>query len=96
MQLTVKLAPSVAEALRSGTRAASTPLPDIAELQQTIRELGIELRPMYPEIDDPELSTWFTVQAPRERPITEVRNRLLSAPGVEGAFEPASPEPAGK
>lgn len=96
MQLTVKVAPLVAAALRANTQSAGNPPAGIADVQQATQELGLELTPMHPDIDDPELSTWFTVQVPSGQSLNEVQNRLLRATGVEGAFESGSPEPAGE
>jgi hypothetical protein len=97
MQVTVKLQPSVAAALRPGLQVPVVPASEVVTLQQAVDKLGIELRPMHPTINDPDLSTYFTAEVPdsdTER-LQQVLHALWSFQGVEAAFVPAQAEPAG-
>lgn len=56
------------------------------------RELGLELRPTHPGIDDAELSTYYVADAGDDRTTAEdAAARLLELDGVDGAY--VSPDP---
>lgn len=58
-------------------------------------ELGFELRPMHPGIDDPELATYFTADAGDDRATAEeAAARLNDLDVVEGAYVSPASEPA--
>jgi len=98
MQMIVKTRPEAAAAVRrkaGGERAAaieSLSGPPGA-LQQTLRTLGIQLQPLHPNIDDPQLSTYFTAEVD-DTAAERVMAALNAEPAVEGAYPAAKPEPA--
>jgi hypothetical protein len=96
MQLTVKVTPKAAAALKAGPPTGSKLPREAAELSQHAQRLGIQLQPAFPGIDDPELSTYFTAQVPPDRLPKEVQEQLLRLEGVEAAYAEAQAEPAGE
>lgn len=84
MDISVKVASAGSDAGR----------PDDA-LTATARELGLDLRPMHPGIDDPVLSTYYTADAGDDRAAAEAAARRLNElDAVEGAYVSPTPEPA--
>lgn len=81
--------------LRAGTAGPS----DEGDLSQDVvaaaRDMGLDLRPMHPGIDDPELASYFTADGGDDRVAAEVAAaRLNELDAVEGAYVSPAPEPA--
>jgi hypothetical protein len=60
--------------------------PESEKLLQLQRELGIHLRPTFPDAEDPNLIVWFTAQTSSLDIAEQAINRLQAAPAVEAAF----------
>jgi hypothetical protein len=59
------------------------------------RDLGLDLRPMHPGIDDPELASYFTADGGDDRVAAETAAaRLNELDAVEGAYVSPAAEPA--
>lgn len=66
------------------------------KLKQTAREPGVELEPMHPDVDDPNLQAYFMVEVPSYEQAQEVISTLqnLSAVGWCIAYiKPAEADP---
>ncbi len=92
-QISVKLSMDAAARFRSQTPTNASS----GELPELIRRLGIELLPVHPGIDDPELASYFVAQVPDRNTAEQFAARLLGCGDVEGAYyspaaEPPSPD----
>ncbi len=82
MYVTIHLRPDVARNLQR----ARPPLPATAELRGVIRELGLELQPLHPDVEDSVLSSQFFVSAPTQEEGAEIAGRLEKLAAVEAAY----------
>lgn len=71
----------------AGVAAGSAPVAQVAH------EFGVELRPLYPGADDPELQRFFTIETYDVGEAQRLIEQLLSTSGVEAAYvkSPESP-----
>ena len=56
------------------------------ELSKTLAELGIELKPINPGMDDPHLAPYFTVDVPDIAMAERVISQLQHCKGIEAAY----------
>ena len=78
--------------VRAGTAGQATLDQDVVA---AARELGLDLRPMHPGIDDPELASYFTADGGDDRGVAEMAAaRLNELDAVEGAYVSPAAEPA--
>jgi hypothetical protein len=82
VEVSVKLKPQVAEALdRQGART-----PEASAVLASVEALGVPLQPVHPGHADPELRTYYRLEAPDERTAEQVREALADLEGVEAAY----------
>jgi hypothetical protein len=81
VEISVQLRPEAGPAEVDGIRAR-------------MEQLGVELRPVHPDADDPVLASFYTVDAPDDR---ELANGVLAAlresDGVDAAYVKPAAEP---
>lgn len=68
------------------TPGQRSPSPITDEVAQAANELGVDLKPMYPGIDDPSLAQLYTVEVPDMATAVRVIKRLRSCNSVEAAY----------
>ena len=86
MRVTLQLTPAAAKRARAPrTRSAKG---------QVLRWLEHPLQPVHPTTQDPALSTFFTVEVEDPAQASELVERLLADPSVEGAYIKPDDEPA--
>jgi hypothetical protein len=85
MHITVHLESSAAEALHQGTRPTGP-------LEKVLGDLGVTLAPLHPGTSDAGLATQFYADVDPAQ-ADHVCARLLTAPGVEGAYAKPAGEP---
>jgi hypothetical protein len=90
MRVVVKAQPGATRALQRG--AAQDPTSE--SLQQIADELGIVLEPQHPGVDDPELSSFFSVEVPDAAAAERVIASLQEKEAIEGAYLKPPDEPA--
>ena len=56
------------------------------ELLRAARELGVDLRPMHPDEDDPELASYFTADVADANEAARVAERLRGLDVTEAAY----------
>jgi hypothetical protein len=62
---------------------------DVSSVVESAASLGLQLRPLHPGSDDPELASWFVAEADD----TEVVSALQSMAGVDAAYVKPDDEP---
>jgi hypothetical protein len=78
-QLVVQLTSDMAAAFAKGEARA-------AALRRTLRDLGVTLRPLDPDAEDPVLATYFNATVPSAQQAAQVVERLVAQPGVSSAY----------
>jgi hypothetical protein len=78
-QLVVQLTSDMAVALAKGEARARA-------IRQVLDELGMTLKPLSPEVDDPVLATYFNATVPESQDAAKVVRRLVEVPGVSAAY----------
>ncbi len=66
---------------------------DTAELQTLLTEMGAELLPLHPGVDDPELGAQFFIEVPDEQSADDITMRLMDSPAVEAVYAKPPEEP---
>lgn len=90
MRIIIYVKPDVAGLLHKRGRATKAS----HELKQTAQELGVELEPMHPDVDDPNLQAYFMVEVPSYEQAQEVISTLQNLSAVDGAYiKPAEEAP---
>lgn len=75
----------------SGRRASEG---TVERVRRVLTELGGELRPQHPAVDDAELSAWYVGEVPADAVDDEVLERLRAIGGVDAAYvKPAEEAP---
>jgi hypothetical protein len=106
MSVTIKLAPDVAQQLReAGDESGETG--NVADRALAVKrvadELGMTLTPLHPNVDDPELSTYFLAEPTAPAPADsgtgatndgEAAATLYALEGVEAAYPSPNAQPA--
>ena len=82
MQITVQLQADVARRLRE----RAPPTAESEELNRVTKQLGVVLEPMHPRTADPDLTRYFTVEAPDQATAERVVARLRQSKAVEAAY----------
>ena len=82
MQITVQLQADVARRLHQ----RGSPTAGSQELNQITNQLGVTLEPIHPGTEDPELTRYFTVEAPDQSTAERVIARLRQSKAVEAAY----------
>ena len=82
MQITVQLQPDVARRLHE--RQPSTT--ESEELNHITKRLGVVLEPIHPGTSDPDLTRYFTVEAPDQATAERVIAGLQQSKAVEAAY----------
>jgi hypothetical protein len=83
VQISVQVQPSAIPALR-GSEPPST---EVQDLRSRLEELGVELQPVHPNVDDPLLAPHFTVEAPDDEELAAGLLAVLTeSPVVEAAY----------
>lgn len=82
MQVMVKTSEEVARNLHQ----QSPPTDESQELLKITEELEVSMKQLYPGVDDPVLSTYFTVEVIDRAAAEELINRLLQCSAVEAAY----------
>jgi hypothetical protein len=82
MQVIVKVRSGTAHAPRRGEPRASA----ADSLTRITEELGVVPEPQHPGIDDPELSSYFSIEVPDAAEAERVIDRLRSSEVIEGAY----------
>lgn len=75
MQVIVKVRSGTGQALRRGD-----------SLTRITEELGVVPEPQHPGIDDPELSSYFSIEVPDAAEAERVIDRLRNSEAIEGAY----------
>lgn len=70
-----------ADLLQTAPRGAN-----ILRILSLLKEFGADLRPTFPEVDDPELKTHFFIDVADSRAAKTLASRLAAVPGVEAAY----------
>lgn len=63
-----------------------SPSPVANEVAQAAKELGVELEPMHPGVEDSSLAQFYTVEVPDTATAEKVIKRLRSCAAVEAAY----------
>jgi hypothetical protein len=86
MQVTVRVRPGTGLALHR----RQPPTHASEELLQVVAQLGVALAPMRPEVEEPSLAAYFTVEVPDPATAERVSARLLGTAraGVDGGPPP--------
>ena len=79
--VTVQVQPEAADDLQRGEATDAS-----QELFEVTRELGVELAPMHPGVEDPELATYYRVEAPDDETAARVVDRLQGLKAVGAAY----------
>jgi hypothetical protein len=79
--LNVQLSPEVTDEIHRSVRGKKS-----KELKDLEENLGVNLVPIHPGSQDPQLATHFIVEVPDEKSAEELKARLLSSKGVVGAY----------
>jgi hypothetical protein len=82
MHLTIQVQTPAALALHQ----REPPTAATQELLQTLAELNVVLTPMHPGIDDPILSTYFTIEVPDTDTAERVKARLLNCKAIAAVY----------
>lgn len=82
MQVTVHLAPQVAQELKLGA-VESTPAREVVSVA---KEMGVELRPMHPGSTDPRMASTFVVEAKDDETAKQIAARLRGLEATEAAY----------
>jgi hypothetical protein len=82
VQITVQVRLDTARALHD-QRLAS---PAAEELAAVVGELGSTVEPVHPGVDDPQLATYFTVEAASMPEADRLLERLRSHPAILAAY----------
>jgi hypothetical protein len=90
MKITIQVPQSLARALRERSPQQA----DARELLHLVRELSVDLVPLHPGTDDPQLATYFTVDVADAARAQEVAERLQQSDAVVAAYVKPPDEPA--
>jgi hypothetical protein len=82
MQITVQLQADVARRLHQ----RGPPTAESQELNHITNQLGVALEPIHPGTEDPELTRYFTAEAPDQATAERVIARLQQSKAVEAAY----------
>ncbi len=82
MQITVQVSADVARALNQ----QGTPNADSQALLRTIETLGLTLKPMHPDTDDPNLQNYFTVEVQDAATAQRVADQLRQSDAIKAAY----------
>jgi hypothetical protein len=88
MEITIQVAPEVAEALR--TREPDAAPTDVLAVAQA---LGVPLRPLHPDATDQEGASYFVGEVANAGIAESIRARLSTCPGVIAAYIKPADEP---
>ncbi len=89
IDISVQVSKGVARALQQ----LEPPTTDIEELVNLQEELGFELKPIFPNTEDPDLVIWFTAKTSNAAAAEQVIARLRSLKMIEAAFIKPPSEP---
>jgi len=81
MQVVMRVAPEVADALRDGTATGAA-----AAIRDAATAAGVELVPQHPGVEDPVLSRWFGAPVADPEVAEGLAERLRELDGVEAAY----------
>lgn len=82
MYVTIQVSANVARVLRQ----RAPPTVESQELSETAEELGVVLEPLHPDVEDPRLALYFTVEVPDPATAQEVIARLQHCQAIEAAY----------
>jgi hypothetical protein len=83
VQISVQVRPDTVPAL-CGSESASA---EVEDLREGLEELGVELQPLHPNVDDPQLALHFTVEVPDDEELAaSVLAALRESAVVDAAF----------
>jgi hypothetical protein len=85
VRITIKMEPDAAQPTQPH-RGLGTAPPAAHELTQKAAELGLALEPMHPGTADPQLSTYYTAEAPDRQTAERAVAVLRQVKGVEAAY----------
>lgn len=91
MEIVVQLREDVAFT-RQGRIATSESAPVLAELQGLLSDLGVDLVPVHPGTEDPELATFFTVSGADPSQAEQITTALRGLDTVRAAYVKAPAE----
>lgn len=89
MQITVHLAPRVAQELKLGVAESGA----AREIMSVAKDMGVELRPMHPGSTDPRMASTFVVEASDDEAAKRIAARLRELAGTEAAYIKPPPAP---
>ncbi len=82
VQITVQVRLDTARALHDPWLAS----PAADELAAVVGQLGATVEPVHPGVDDPQLATYFTVEAANMIGAEQLLDRLRSHPAILAAY----------
>lgn len=82
MQVTVQVSADVSRALHQ----RGPPTAQSQELVKIIKTFGLTLEPMHRDTDDPNLQSYFIVEAPDQAAAKRVIDRLRQSEAVKAAY----------
>jgi len=81
MYISIQIRP---DALRQAPGALSQTIPE--DLLREASDLGITVRPVHPGVEDPNLRSYFCVEAPDLATATEIISRFQKCSSVQSAY----------
>jgi hypothetical protein len=82
MQITVQVSQHAAPTLHQ----RAPPTPEAEKLLELVRKLGVELEPVHPGEEDPNLAPFFTVEAPDREMADCIAAELQRCGAIEAAY----------
>ena len=82
MQITVHVRPEVALQLPQTQQTT----PEVQEVVQAVKDLGISLEAMHPGVRDPRLASTFVVEVPDAVTAERVISQLQNCQAIEAAY----------
>lgn len=82
-QISIKVSGSLSPKLHNRGNFHSSELDKISDIE---KELGVVLKPVHPETNDPMLSPYFTVEVPDKPKAEQVINRLKGSGLIDSAY----------
>ena len=86
MQLTIQLTHGATQAMLRNTDQDAAPDPGVQSLMRLLHEAGLVLRPMHPDVADPDLQAYFIVDAPETVGTQVAIERIRACPAVQAAY----------
>lgn len=86
IEVVVYVTSDVAPRLHTGSQSTA--------LEHAVEQMGFRLKPVHPNVSEPNLMAQFAIEAPDEAQAKNIVDALLPRPDVEGAYiKPAAELP---